>query len=526
VKKNVRESGFDLSDTPDEKGRPSPPQIPSKRPAVRQTSPSDPRQPKMNPSSHLPGLPPKKTEAPSVGTRRTRSTSPTSPTPPGGTEVTPQQAAASLQAKSSSPMQAPQKPTSPMNAPPTRAQSPTQQLTAQGNVPGSAEQNYDVNIPGVGVYRTKATDPQRAALAIQAHLQGGNDPDVPSAQARSFDHNQFKVTPTAEATAGGSIGSGPQKPLGEIGLEAFRQLVNSRIQEIVRKKEGGGGYNLYSPNKGKRKTAKPVGEFPTRLAAKRAELARFPPKDPEQLKRARKRLDKLTKDPKKKQDAERKELSAKKPRRSGKAAGERKARKESLIVQMANQIAERLFREDEVPGSPWDERISNLHPDALGTGQEASQVPSGDGEGVHRSPRRRPQGPGEGPPWTREGTTRRDRRSTPAEERCSCRSAWTSTERRSDRSTCTSTAETSASSSPMRPGRRSPDLDPSTSKNLRGGLMSFQEDHLPKLDRAKNAWSERDSYLDKLHQRLEKSVNGMSGVELHLARQLMNKRRR
>jgi hypothetical protein len=525
VKKNVRESGFDLSDTPDEKGRPSPPQIPSKRPAVRQTSPSDPRQPKMNPSSHLPGLPPKKTEAPSVGTRRTRSTSPTSPTPPGGTEVTPQQAAASLQAKSSSPMQAPQKPASPMSAPPTRAQSPTQQLTAQGNVPGSAEQNYDVNIPGVGVYRTKATDPQRAALAIQAHLQGGNDPDVPSAQARSFDHNQFKVTPTAEATAGGSIGSGAHKPLGEIGLEAFRQLVNSRIQEIVRKKEGGGGYNLYSPNKGKRKTAKPVGEFPTRLAAKRAELARFPPKDPEQLKRARKRLDKLTKDPKKKQDAERKELSAKKPRRSGKAAGERKARKESLIVQMANQIAERLFREDEVPGSPWDERISNLHPDALGQdkklhkfhqGMEKASIGAlGDGHKVLAKVLR---GLAKVQPGEIGIDSGRGKMFMPVGLDVDGTEVGPIHLYIDGGNVC---IELSDEAREAIAG-----LDPSTSKNLRGGLMSFQEDHLPKLDRAKTAWSERDSYLDKLHQRLEKSVNGMSGVELHLARQLMNKRRR
>ena len=46
---------------------------------------------------------------------------------------------------------------------------------------------------------------------------------------------------------------------------------HARISEIVRKKAGGGGYNLYSPNKGKKKNPKPVGEFPTRIAAKRAE---------------------------------------------------------------------------------------------------------------------------------------------------------------------------------------------------------------------------------------------------------------
>jgi hypothetical protein len=83
-----------------------------------------------------------------------------------------------------------------------------------------------------------------------------------------------------------------------------RALVRKKISEVVRKKAGGGGFVLYAPNKGKKKNPKPVASFPTKLAAKRAELARFPPKDPKKLLRLRKEVEKLMKDPKKRAEAE------------------------------------------------------------------------------------------------------------------------------------------------------------------------------------------------------------------------------
>jgi len=101
-----------------------------------------------------------------------------------------------------------------------------------------------------------------------------------------------------EMNAGGVAGF--QKPLGEEELmNAVRELVKHKIKEVVRKKKGGGGYTLYAPNKGKKGNSKPVGTFPTKLGAKRAELARFPPKDPAKLARLRKSIDRMTKDPKK-----------------------------------------------------------------------------------------------------------------------------------------------------------------------------------------------------------------------------------
>ena len=94
--------------------------------------------------------------------------------------------------------------------------------------------------------------------------------------------------------------AGFQAPLSdEDRMVAVRELVKNKVKEIVRKKAGGGGYALYAPNKGKKGKPKAVGNFPTKLGAKRAELSRFPPKEPGKLQRLRKDVDKLGKDPKK-----------------------------------------------------------------------------------------------------------------------------------------------------------------------------------------------------------------------------------
>src|SRR6185369_861182 len=87
---------------------------------------------------------------------------------------------------------------------------------------------------------------------------------------------------------------------------AIRKLVQHKVREVVRKRPGGGGYALYAPNKGKKGKSKKAGEFPTKLAAKRAELARFPPKDPQKLSRLRKQVQRLSKDPRKAAEQERK----------------------------------------------------------------------------------------------------------------------------------------------------------------------------------------------------------------------------
>lgn len=74
--------------------------------------------------------------------------------------------------------------------------------------------------------------------------------------------------------------------------DAVRALVRKKVKEVVRKKKGG-GYALYSPNMGKKKPAKKVGEFPTRGQAKKAEMLRFPPKDIKKRKALKKTVDRL-----------------------------------------------------------------------------------------------------------------------------------------------------------------------------------------------------------------------------------------
>ena len=122
--------------------------------------------------------------------------------------------------------------------------------------------------------------------------------------------------------------AGMQLPMSdEQRMAAIRELIKNKVREVVRKKAGGGGFVLYAPNKGKKGKARGVGTFPTKLGAKRAELARFPPKDPGKLKRLRREVDKLVKDPKK--AAEREKTAQK---QKGTDKGERKAPKKEATL--------------------------------------------------------------------------------------------------------------------------------------------------------------------------------------------------
>ncbi len=153
--------------------------------------------------------------------------------------------------------------------------------------------------------------------------------------------------------------------------QVVREAVRRKIDEVVRKKAGGGGYVLYAPNKGKKHPSKPVGQFPTKLAAKRAELARFPPKDPKKLQRLRKEIERLMKDPKKRAEAE---MRARKTKgtdighhhRAGQSRGKRfegvsRDLMERAILSeiVARGLKEGLFRED-APASQWDEFIGKV----------------------------------------------------------------------------------------------------------------------------------------------------------------------
>lgn len=144
---------------------------------------------------------------------------------------------------------------------------------------------------------------------------------------------------------------------------ALREVIRARLREIVRKKPGGGGWLLYAPNPGKKKNPKPVGEFPTKLGAKSAELQRFPPKDPDKLKKSRASIDKLRKNPKK---------AAEKEREADKSAKGKKSKKENVERAVKDAIRESLFREAP-DSSAWDELMARLSKQAVMSDKKLQQ---------------------------------------------------------------------------------------------------------------------------------------------------------
>ncbi len=159
--------------------------------------------------------------------------------------------------------------------------------------------------------------------------------------------------------------------------DKVRAVIRQRIKEVVRKKPGGGGYVLYSPNQGKKKPPKPVGEFPTKLAAKKAELARFPPKDTEKLRRARKGVERMSKDPKKRAAQAAGDMGTKKPKKSGAPKKEPTPKKESVLRQLVREaVNESLFME-EPEQSRWDERIGRIPQEAIEGDSKLKKLISG-----------------------------------------------------------------------------------------------------------------------------------------------------
>ncbi len=391
-------------------------------------------------------------------------------------------------------------------------------------VPFYPDSTFDVEVPGIGTYRVQAKTEILAANSVAQFLKQGQEQGQ---TAVSVDPNRLRVTrsPSTEGTsAGGLVGhQGPSSGAPPTYESALRGAIRTLVHEIVRKKDGGGGFVLYGPNKGKKKNPKPAGEFPTRLAAKRAELARFPPKDPEQLKRARARLDKILKDPEKRSKAERDDLSGRKrPKKSGAPARDRKKKNESFARSIATELTERLFHEDEVPGSPWDERIASLHPDAISSDKKlmalhkelegASIGALGD---AHKALSKALKGMAKVHPGDIDHDHERRKTFMPVMLDVDG----------TEIGPVHLYIDGGHVKVEVSQGARQAiaEMEPDDARDLRGGLMTFQEDHLPKIDQAQKAWCDRDAYLDKLHGKVEKHVSGMSGVEAHLAKQMLSR---
>jgi hypothetical protein len=408
----------------------------------------------------------------------------------------------------------------------TLAPTGTDQTPPPGSSNSQGGRTWMVTVPGLGEYRVEdAGTAEEAKQGLATWFQE----DQEQGQARYLDPKRFTVRPAmaGEGVGAAAMGGQAQTASPDEAYEArLKEAIRAHVREVVRKKAGGGGYVLYGPNKGKKKNPKPAGEFPTRLAAKRAELARFPPKDPEQLKKMRSRLDKLNKDPKKRAAAELKDLTGRKAaKKSGSPAGSRKKKTEAIVRMMVRDIQERLFRDEEVPGSPWDERIDSLHPEALASDKKlaahhknmetASIGALGD---AHKSLAKALRGMAKVHPGDVAHDPERRKTFMPVNLDVDG----------DEIGPIHLYVDGGHVKIEMSPDAREAigKLEPPQARDLRGGLMSFEEDYLPRIDRAKKAWNERDAYLDKMHGKLKKQVGGMSDVESHLARQLLNKNRR
>ena len=145
------------------------------------------------------------------------------------------------------------------------------------------------------------------------------------------------------------------------------EFIRGKVREVVRKKSGGGGYVLYAPNPNEKHAPNGVGTFPTRLGAKRAELARFPPKDVNKLRRLRKEVDKLLKNPKK---AAEHELAAKKRiTHNNIVATARPIVKQRESVEILRTVISYLIKEslfhEEKTESIWSNYVERLSPNAM-----------------------------------------------------------------------------------------------------------------------------------------------------------------
>jgi hypothetical protein len=147
----------------------------------------------------------------------------------------------------------------------------------------------------------------------------------------------------------------------QIRERVLREFVRATLREVVRKKKGGAGFVLFSPNQGKKKAPKAAGSFPTKLGAKKAELARFPPKDPGKLQRLRKEVERLLKDPKKRAETEKKAKDdvKKESKELVEAAIISHEILDSLLVSRPKVMRESLFKEA-APGSDWDQYIARM----------------------------------------------------------------------------------------------------------------------------------------------------------------------
>lgn len=305
--------------------------------------------------------------------------------------------------------------------------------------------------------------------------------------------------------------------------ESLRAIVKKQLSEMIRKKPGGGGYVLYSPNKGKKKPAKAVGEFPTKVAARKAELARFPPKDEEQLKRLRRDIDKLMKDPKKRIEKDKQAMSPKahakrvgSPKRS---VAKDKKKNETLLQSLTSVLTEALFEQEEDMSSAWDERLASLSPAAVAADKKLQSLQksiekssSSSLEACGKAVQKALKGIAK---VTSDGVKKDEQRRktylkmTADVKGVSVGPIYVFIEGGRPRLEVSSEAKNAMTR-----------LDPKVAKALRAELVACQEDSFGKVDVASST-AKRDAYLDKLEAGVDAMLADMNALQLTLAKNLL-----
>lgn len=318
----------------------------------------------------------------------------------------------------------------------------------------------------------------------------------------------------------------------------IREAVRTKIREVVRKKAGGGGYVLYAPNKGKKHPSHPVGAFPTKLAAKRAELARFPPKDPKKLQRLRKEISRLMKDPKKRAEAEKRALKTPGTDVPGPKLGAKPVAKHegysrelaeaavlSAIIarDVKRNLTEGLFKE-EAPASEWDEYINKISDRAL-TGDKGYQRIHG------RMAKATAAALGQ--------AVRIIQKTLGGEARVKAAKAPGTTDKGQTYIPFHIEVE-AASVGPIflyvqngRPAIEMSDeakngltkVTPGAAKAIRAALAGAQ-DSLEKIDTVQSVVGDRDAYLARLESSVDKMLAGMSPLQISMLKQLLVKKYR
>lgn len=295
---------------------------------------------------------------------------------------------------------------------------------------------------------------------------------------------------------------------------ALRHVIRQRIRELVRKQDDG-KFALYAPNPGKKKGSKKVGEFPTRAAARRAELQRFPPKDPEQLQKRRKEVEKMRKDP----------SIAARPETEKPSGG--KGKKKEAIERIVGAITESLFREER-QGSDWDEYVDRLSKQAVLSDKtlqsyqkkiakrsekalkdavkslQSALSPHGfdvDDKGVKRD--------------TDENRMYVEISIEDKEGTAAVGPVYISMENGHPEIEATGSAKASLTR-----------LDPERGKILRAELITVQEEKLDNDDQVAKVVDKRDEYLSKMESRIDQTVSDMSALEITMLKRLLVKKYR